>query len=416
MSSQSIKLSSRASALKPSPTLAMAAKARDLAQKGHNVISLTIGEPDWATFESASRAGIQAIERGFTKYTASAGISELRQAISSQVKSELKLDYKLDEIIVGSGAKFILYTLLQMLLNSGDEVIIPSPYWVSYPTMVELAGGIPRFISCGSESHFKMTAESLEKAITPRTKVLMFSSPSNPTGISYSKSDLKKLGEVLKKYPDILVISDDIYDKLVFSTSPHNVKMSSGLERAPHILDEYPEMRDRVVIVNGASKTFSMTGWRVGWALGPAELMKACADFLSQSTSNVTSISQKAVLAALTAGPDEVKSAVQKLERKRDFYLQKSKDFKFFKVIPPDGAFYFWIDVKHFFGKSVRGFSIGCSKDIADILLESYYLALVPGSDFGCEGYIRLSIAASEKDLTEAWARLIQFEKDLIGG
>lgn len=407
-----MKLSRKAQLLKPSPTLAMAAKARELAAQGHDVISLTVGEPDWNTFESANLAAIQAIKEGFTKYTASAGIIELRQALCRQIQQELKLDYKTDQVIVGSGAKFVIYALFQMLLDADDEVIIPSPYWVSYPTIAELAGARPVIFSCGEKQNFKMTAEQLEKAITKKTKILILSSPSNPTGISYSRNDWMQIAEVLRKHPEVTLVSDDIYDKLVFDDSNNNQIMENNVKRAIHILDVAPDLKDRVIIVNGASKTYAMTGWRIGWAFGPAEIMKVTADFLSQSTSNVTSISQKAALAAIQADSLELKKAVAVLQAKRNRMLQQSKDFKFFEVIRPDGAFYFWMKVEKFFGKSVKAFVIKNSADLAKVLLENYFVASVPGIDFGLEGYLRFSIAASDIQLDKAWKRLYQLEAD----
>lgn len=408
-----IQLSHRASSLKPSPTLAMAAKARELSAQGHKVISLTVGEPDWPTFESANSAGIEAIKSGFTKYTASSGILELRTAIADLVKSEMNLVYKPDEVVVGSGAKFVIYALLQMLINPGDEVLIPAPYWVSYPTIAELAGGTSRFIETSEATNFKMTGEQLARAITPKTRVLIFSSPSNPTGISYSRAEWEAIAKVIQQNPSLVVISDDIYDKLVYSTSPNNVKTPSGLRRALHLLDVAPELKEQVILVNGASKTYSMTGWRVGWALGPQNLMKVTADFMSQSTSNVTSIAQKATLAALKAGPQEVQNAVDKLEIKKNRMMEESKKFRFIRVVPPDGAFYFWLDVRALFGKTLDSKKVTGSKDLTQILLEKYHVAVVPGAEFGCEGYLRVSIAASDADLNEAWRRLQSLESDL---
>lgn len=409
-----MELSKRAQVLKPSPTLAMANKARELAAQGHDVVSLTVGEPDWPTFDCANRAAIKAIEEGFTKYTAAAGILELRSEIAKQVSQDLKVSYTPNQVIVASGAKFVIYALLQMLVNEGDEVLVPTPYWVSYPAMAELAGGVVKFIPCGAEQNFKLTASALEKSITPKTRVIIFSSPSNPTGLLYTKEEWKALADVLKKHPQVTVFSDDIYDKLVYQSSRKNlVEGGDGICRSPHILDVAPEMRDQVIVINGASKTFSMTGWRVGWALGPEKVMKATADFLSQSTSNVTSISQKAALAALQTGQQELKTSVGKLEAKKDRMLKKFQDLRHFKVVPPEGAFYFWVKVDSLFGKKVQGAPIKSSKEVADLLLEKYYLATVPGVEFGAEGYLRLSIAASDTQLDKAFERFQKFESDL---
>jgi len=409
-----MEISKRAQVLKPSPTLAMANKARELGAQGHDVISLTVGEPDWPTFESANQAAIKAIQEGFTKYTAAAGIPELRSEIAKMASADLKVSYTAAQTIVASGAKFVIYGLFQMLVNEGDEVLVPSPYWVSYPTMAELAGGKVKIIECGFEQNFKLTAKQLDQAITPKSKVLVFSSPSNPTGILYTKEEWKEIAAVLKKHPHLVVISDDIYDKLVFKSGRKNlVEGTHGVLRAPHLLDVAPELKDQLIIVNGASKTYSMTGWRVGWALGPEKVMKVTADFLSQSTSNVTSISQKAVLAALQHSTEDLKKAVEKLEVKRDRMLEKFKALKHFQVIPPEGAFYFWVKVDSLFGKKVAGTAIANSKDLANLMLEKYFVATVPGAEFGSEGYLRLSIAASDQQLDKAFERLQKLESEV---
>lgn len=409
-----MEISKRAQVLKPSPTLAMANKARELGAQGHDVISLTVGEPDWPTFESANQAAIKAIQDGFTKYTAAAGIPELRTEIAKMVSADLKVPYTMAQTIVAPGAKFVIYGLLQMLVNEGDEVLVPSPYWVSYPTMAELAGASVKILDCGFEQNFKMTAVQLEKAITPKSKVLIFSSPSNPTGILYSKQEWKEIAAVIKKHPGLIVISDDIYDKLVFKSGRQNlVEGVNGIYRAPHLLDVAPEIKDQLIIVNGASKTYSMTGWRVGWALGPEKVMKVTADYLSQSTSNVTSIAQKAVLAALQNSTEDLKKAVEKLEAKRDRMLVKFNTLKHFKVIPPEGAFYFWVKVDSLFGKKVAGMLVQNSKDLANLLLEKYFVATVPGAEFGTEGYLRLSIAASDQQLDKAFERLQKLETEV---
>ncbi len=409
-----MELSRRAQLLKPSPTLAMANKARELQAQGHDVVSLTVGEPDWPTFQCVNKAAIQAIESGFTKYTAAAGIPELRAEIARQSSADLKVSYSPQQVIVGSGAKFVIYALMQMLINDGDEVLIPAPYWVSYPTMAELAGGRPVLLDCGAEQNFKMTAQQLEKAITPKTKILIFSSPSNPTGLLYTHQEWKEMAAVLRQHPHLTVLSDDIYDKLVYpSAGKELVYDAKGIARAPHLLDVAPDLKEQVVVINGASKTYSMTGWRVGWALGPEKLMKVTADYLSQSTSNVTSISQKAALAALQEGAPELKVALEKLEHRRQHMMGKFESLKTFKVYPPDGAFYLWVQVSKCFGRKVGGQEIRNSKDVAEILLEKYHVAAVPGVEFGSDGYLRLSIAASETQLDKAFERIQKFESDL---
>lgn len=402
-------LTHRAQMLKPSPTLAMANKARELKALGNDVVSLTVGEPNWPTVKVACEAAIDAIHKDLTKYTAAAGIPELRSAIANQVSKELGISYPASQVVVGSGAKFIIYSLLQMLVQEGDEVLIPSPYWVSYPAMTELAGAIAKVIHCGEEQNFKLSPTQLDQAINAKTKVLILCSPSNPTGIMYSNQELRELAKVISRHPGLTVISDDIYNKLVFSHTGHKV--------APQLLNVAPELKDQVVIVNGASKTYSMTGWRVGWAVGPEKLMKATADLMSQSTSNVTSISQYATLAAIQSAAPELVEIMQNLETKKNKFLQMFASLKYVKVIPPDGAFYFWSKIDSCFGKKIefkgQMMTIKSSKDIAEIWLEKYHLAVVPGIEFGSEGYVRLSIAASDKDLEKAFQRLVQFENDL---
>lgn len=396
-------LSKRAKILKPSPTLAMAARARELESKGHDVVSLTVGEPDWPTFKVANQAATKAISDGFTKYTAAAGIIELREEIAKNCSQNLGIKYFSNEVVVGAGAKFILYAAMQMLLNEGDEVLIPAPYWVSYPAMVELAGAVPKVISCGKEQNFKLTAEALQKNISAKTKAIILCSPSNPTGMMYSSEELYQIAQVLKANPNIFILSDDIYDHLVFGPEG----------RAPHILDVAPELRDRVLIVNGASKTYAMTGWRVGWGVGPMELMKAMADFCSQSTSNVTSISQKAVLGALKDGASELAEAVQKLKNKKEFFQKQLAELKLIKMFDPQGAFYFWVSIENCFGKKIDGLVLQNSKQVADVLLDKYFVATVPGIEFGTEGYLRLSFAASDESLVKAIQRFKEFEAAL---
>jgi aspartate aminotransferase len=384
-------LSQKALMLKPSPTLAMAQRARDLAAKGNDVVSLTVGEPDWQTFPAANEAAIQAIQNGFTKYTPVNGIPELRKAIADQVQLQFHISYSPEQVCVGSGAKFVIFSALQMLLDPGDEVIIPSPYWVSYPVMVELSGGKPIIAECGEKENFKLTPEILEKHITPKSKILILCSPSNPTGLMYTQDELQKIADVLKKHPHIFVISDDIYNRLVFS---------GGI--APHLLTVAPELKERLLIVNGASKTYAMTGWRIGWSLGPQKLIKVMTDYMSQSTSNCSSISQKAALAAIQNCEPEIIKANQTLKEKRDWFFEEIKKIKLFTPSLPDGAFYFWVKIAD--GKVD-------SKKVADTLLDEYYLATVPGIEFGSDGYLRMSFATSKTNLQKAIERLEKFSK-----
>ncbi|MGZ3796018.1 MAG: pyridoxal phosphate-dependent aminotransferase, partial [Pseudobdellovibrionaceae bacterium] len=368
-------LSKRAQNLKTSPTLFLVAKAKELQAQGHPVISLTVGEPDWPTFPAAARAGQEAIEKGITKYTAASGTPELRQAIVEKVKSEIGLDYGVKNVTVASGAKFIIFGALQMLCSPGDEVILNSPYWVSYPTMVELADGVPVIVECGEADHFKMTPEKLEKAITPKTRAFLYCSPSNPTGLVYTREELRALADVLLRHPQVMVISDDMYNRLMFD----------GNKVAPHILQVAPELKDRVILVNGGSKAYSMTGWRIGWALGPEKIITAMGDYQSQSTGSPSSISQYAALAALKHSEPDIAEVVKVLVRRNATAMTEFKKLPQLRVIEPQGAFYLWVDMKSLYGKTHKNRKIQGSKDFADILLNEYYFATVPGSECGTD-------------------------------
>ncbi len=392
-------LSKRAANLKTSPTLALVAKAKELQAKGHNVISLTVGEPDWATLPEASEAGIEAIRTGFTKYTAANGTIELRKAIAEKIKSEIGTDFNpVSEVMVGPGAKFVIFAALQMLCDAGDEVILSAPYWVSYPTMIELAAGVPKIVDCGEKENFKITAARLEEVINPRTKAFLFCSPSNPTGLMYSTAELKALAEVLRQHPKVTILSDDIYNRLVFD----------GSKVAPSLLQIAPDLKDRFVTINGGSKAFSMTGWRIGWAAGPAALIKAMADYQSQATGAPSSISQAAALAALQKGDKGVDEAVQLLIRRRASALKAMGTLPGLKIANPDGAFYLWVDIRAHFGKTHGSTKIISDKEFCDVLLNEYFVATVPGIESGSPGYMRLSFAISEEKMSEAVQRMGQ--------
>jgi aspartate aminotransferase len=397
-------LSKRAQNLKTSPTLFLVAKAKELQAQGHPVISLTVGEPDWPTFPVAAKAGHEAIEKGITKYTPANGTIELRQAIAEKIKGEIGLDYGIKNITVASGAKFIIFAALQMLCSPGDEVIINSPYWVSYPTMVELADGNPVVVDCDEKDHFKMTPAKLEKAITSKTKAFLFCSPSNPTGLVYTKEELKALAEVLKRHPQVFVISDDMYNRLMFD----------GSKIAPHILHVAPELKDRVILVNGGSKAYSMTGWRIGWAAGPERIITAMGDYQSQSTGSPSSISQYAAVAAIKHSEPDIDDVVKTLIRRKEFAMTEFKKIPQLRVIEPQGAFYLWVEMKSLYGKIYQGQKIESSKDFADILLNRFYVATVPGNECGCDGYLRLSFACSEAQMKEAIQRMASCVAQLV--
>lgn len=396
-----LQLSRRAQNLKTSPTLFLVAKAKELAAQGHDVISLTVGEPDWPTFQAPAQAGIEAIQKGITKYTPASGTVELRKAIAEKIKFELGLDYSAKEISVASGAKYVIFAALQMLCSPGDEVIVATPYWVSYPTMIELADGVPHIVQCGESENFKITPSLLEKAINLKTRAFLFCSPSNPTGLQYSEAELKALAEVLRKHPQVAIISDDIYNRLVFD----------GSKVAPHILKVAPDLRERTVLINGGSKAYSMTGWRIGWAAGPEKLITAMADYQSQSTGSPSSISQHALLAGLKSSEADIAEVVAKLIARKNAGLKELAKVPQFKVASPEGAFYFWVDIRSCLGKLYKDRVIRTSKDFCDILLDQFFVATVPGVECGTEGYMRLSFAVSEETMARAVVRM----KDFVG-
>ncbi len=391
-------ISERAKSLKPSPTLALAAKAKELAALGHDVISLSVGEPDWDTFECAKRAGIEAIQKGFSKYTPANGIVELRKAIAAQTSKDLGLNFTPDEVTVSTGGKFVIFSALQMVLDPGDEVIIPAPYWVSYPVMVELAGGKAKIAVCDETVNFKLTPEILRNSITPKTKVLILNSPSNPTGLAYTREELAALAKVLTDFPKVLILSDDIYNRLFFAAP-----------LAPHILHVAPELRPRTLVMNGASKTYAMTGWRVGWALGPLEWVKAMSNYQSQSVSQAATMSQWATIRAIEDGASELRTSLGELKTRRDRGLEMLRAIPGMSVSTPDGAFYFWPNVRAFLGRQFQGATLNTASDFSNALLNTQKVAVVPGIEFGLEGYVRLSFALKEQRMAQAFERIRLF-------
>lgn len=389
-------LSERAKNLKTSPTLFLVAKTKELQAQGHDVISLTVGEPDWPTYPAASEAGIEAIRKGITKYTAANGTIELRKAIAARIQADLGLTYAVNEIAVTSGAKFSIFAALQMLCDPQDEVIIHSPYWVSYPTMVELADGKPVLVTCTEETNFKITAELLKKHITPKTKAFLFCSPSNPTGFVYTKQELKEIADVIRQYPQMVVISDDMYNRLMFD----------GSNCAPHILEVAPDLKDRTIVINGGSKAYSMTGWRIGWAMGPQRVIQAIGDYASQSTGAPSSISQHAAVQALTNCEANIKETNITLKQRLKSALTEFKTIPQFKVYEPDGAFYLWVDVRKVLGKTYAGVKVTTSKEFCQVLLEKIFVATVPGEEFGNPGFMRLSFAIGTERMNEAIQRI----------
>lgn len=397
-------LAKRASAIKGSPTLALVGIAKGLIAKGHDVISLTVGEPDWNTFPAVSQAGIEAIQKNYTKYTAANGSVELRNQIAKQTTKDLGLEFDANNISVGPGAKFVLYAAFYTLLDEGDECLLFSPYWVSYPSMIELAGGKSRILTTTAETNFKLLAADLDKAITPKTKAFLFCSPSNPTGMAYTEQELKDIAEVLRKHPQVVVLSDDMYNHLMFSTN----------KIAPHLLHVAPDLANRVISFNGGSKTYSMTGWRIGWAVGPKEIVKAIGDFQSQALGAPSSIAQYALEKTLVECEPEIHKVNVMLNQRMVKAMENFKSIPQFKVYKPEGAFYLWIDVSAVIGKSYDGKVITDSKTLSEVLLYQLFVATVPGIECGSENFMRLSFAINEDRMAEAIQRMKKFVDALV--
>jgi aspartate aminotransferase len=390
-----IVLANRVQKVKPSPTLAVAAKATQLRAQGHDVINLGTGEPDFDTPAYIKEAAINAINKGFTKYTAVDGIPELKEAIKNKFKKDNGLDYQTNQILVSVGGKQSCYNLCQALLNPGDEVIIPAPYWVSYPDMVLLADGVPVIIPTTPAQRYKINAQQLEAAITAKTRLLFLNSPSNPSGVAYTLDELKALAEVLKKHPQIIIATDDMYEHIIWSQSFAN------------ILNACPELYERTIVLNGVSKAYAMTGWRIGYAAGPLPLMNAMKTIQSQSTSNPCSIAQRAAVAALTGGNETVLSMVEAFHQRHDYVADRLQKIPGVEVIPADGTFYIFPSVQEVINK--RGYANDL--EFSEKLLTEVGVALVPGSAFGNEGCIRLSFATSLEILKDAMDRLERFCK-----
>ncbi|MDX1811144.1 MAG: pyridoxal phosphate-dependent aminotransferase [Gammaproteobacteria bacterium] len=387
-----VKLSNRAKNLKPSPTLAVTARAAELKAAGKDIIGLGAGEPDFDTPDHIKAAAIKAINNGQTKYTAVDGTPELKQAIITKLKRDNNLSYQANEILVSCGGKHSFFNLAEAVLDEGDEVIVPAPYWVSYPDMVEIAEGKAVILDCPQEQGFKLVPEQLDAAINENTRMLVLNSPSNPTGAVYSMDELKALAEVIRKYPDLLVISDDIYEAIVWNTQPYC-----------NILTAAPDLKDQTIILNGVSKAYAMTGWRIGYAAGPAELINAMKTIQSQSTSNPASISQAASAAALAGDQSCINDMLNAFIERHNAIHPRLNALNGVSCLPAQGAFYLFPD----FREAIKN-TDGISNDIemAEMLLEKAGVALVPGSAFGAPGFMRLSYATSMENLNEAMDRL----------
>ncbi|MFC6668945.1 pyridoxal phosphate-dependent aminotransferase [Marinobacterium aestuariivivens] len=387
-----VQLSDRVNSIKPSPTLAVTNRAAELRAAGQNIIGLGAGEPDFDTPDHIKQAAIRALNEGFTKYTAVDGTPGLKKAIISKFKRDNGLDYEPNQILVSCGGKQSFFNLSLALLNEGDEVVIPAPYWVSYPDMVLVADGKPVIVTTTQEQRFKMTAEQLEAAITDRTRLVVLNSPSNPTGVAYSLDELKALGEVLKKHPNVLIATDDMYEHIQFSDQPFC-----------NIVNACPELYDRTVVLNGVSKAYSMTGWRIGYAAGPAKLIGAMKKIQSQSTSNPTSIAQVAAQAALEGDQGCVAEMVKAFKERHDYVIAALNDIKGVECIPADGTFYAFPSFQGVIDADPR---FENDLDLAEFLLGDAGVALVPGSAFGAPGNMRLSFATSLDVLKDAIGRI----------
>ena len=387
-----ITLANRIQRVKPSPTLAVTARVAELRAAGKDIIGLGAGEPDFDTPDHIKAAGIQAIKDGFTRYTAVDGTPTLKKAIIAKFKRDNGLDYAADQILVSCGGKQSFYNMCQAMLNAGDEVIIPAPYWVSYPDMVLLADAEPVIVPTGVDSHFKISAEQLDAAITPKTRLFVINSPSNPTGVAYSRAELESLGEVLRKHPQVLIATDDMYEHILWSEEPFS-----------NILDACPDLYERTIVLNGVSKVYAMTGWRIGYAGGPADLIKAMKKVQSQSTSNPASISQAAAQAALEGDQSCIEPMIKAFRERHDFVVEALNRIPGVVCLPADGTFYCFPQVQAVID---RLDAVSNDIELAEYLLDNAGVALVPGSAFGAPGYVRISFATSMDILKDALARL----------
>jgi aspartate aminotransferase len=384
--------------IKPSPTIAVTQKARELRAAGKDVVGLGAGEPDFDTPINVKNAAIKAIRDGDTKYTAVDGTPALKKAILKKFKRENKLNYKLDEITVGTGGKQVLYNTFMATLNKGDEVIIPAPFWVSYPDMVLLAGGKPKIVKCDEKDGFKITPAKLKAAITKRTKWIILNSPSNPTGSGYSKSEIQKLAKVLIKYKKVHILSDDIYEHVKYD----NFKFFT--------IAQISKLKSRTLTMNGVSKSYAMTGWRIGYAAGPKEIISAIRKIQSQSTSNPSSISQAAAVEALNGKQDFIKKRAKSFKERRDFVVKSLNNIDGISCLKPNGAFYVFPNCKKLLNKRTK---LKKDTDFVQKLLEKQNVAAVQGSAFGLDGYFRISYATSMAKLKIAMSRIKKFCEDL---
>ncbi len=384
--------------IKPSPTIAVTTKAREMRAAGKDVIGLGAGEPDFDTPDNIKEAAIEAIKKGDTKYTAVDGTPDLKKAIVEKFKRENDLSFTTDQITVGTGGKQVLYNTFMATLNKGDEVIIPAPYWVSYPDMVLLAGGTPRIVKCDEKDGFKLSARKLEKAISKKTKWLILNSPSNPTGAGYTKKEIEELGKVLLKNKKVLILSDDIYEHIRYDN--YNF----------YTIAQISKLKERTLTMNGVSKSYAMTGWRIGYAAGPKEIITAIRKIQSQSTSNPSSISQAAAVEALNGQQDFIKDRAEAFRERRDFVVECLNNIKGLNCLTPNGAFYVFPSCKGLLNKKTK---LKTDTEFVQKLLEKSMVAVVQGSAFGLNGYFRISYATSMENLKKALSRIKEFCESL---
>ncbi|HCW04540.1 MAG TPA: aspartate aminotransferase [Clostridium sp.] len=396
-----MKFSNLSLQLEPSLTLEITAKAKTAKEMGKDVVSFSAGEPDFNTPDNIIEAAIKAMKNGFTKYTPASGIQQLKEVICKKLSDDNKLNYNPSQVIVSTGAKQCLSNTFQAILNPGDEVVIPVPYWVSYPELVKLYGGVPVLVSTKIENEFKYELSELEKVVTQNTKAIIINSPNNPAGVVYSYEDLKMIAEFAKKH-DLIIISDEIYEKLIYDNEEH-ISIASISE------DAY----NRTVIINGLSKSYSMTGWRIGYAVGPEKLIKIMSSIQSHTTSNPTSVCQYAAIEAISGPQQTVNHMIEQFKLRRDYMVKKINAIKGISCIKPKGAFYVMVNIKDIKNKKIGDQTIENSIELAKLLLEKHLLAVVPGAAFGDDNYIRLSYATSMENIEKGLTRLEEFVSNL---
>lgn len=389
-----ITLSKKAQNVSPSITLSINAKAKQMKADGINVISFGVGEPDFTTPDNIKNAAIEAINKGYTTYTPASGLPQLKQAICEKLKNENNLDYKPENIVVSNGAKHSLYNIFQAICDPGDEVIVPVPYWVSYPDMVKMADATPVFVECTEENEFKLKKEDLLKAITPKTKAIILNSPSNPTGSVYTKSELEEIAEIVVER-NIYVVSDEIYEKLIYEGEKH-ISIASINN----------DVKDLTIIVNGMSKGYAMTGWRIGYTASHAILAKAMGNMQSHATSNPNTIAQHASIEGLTGDQSSVEEMRLAFDERRKYMVKRINEINGLSCITPKGAFYVMMNIKQLIGKTIKGVKINNSMDLSELLLEHANVAVVPGIAFGTDDFIRLSYANSLENIIEGLNRI----------